>query len=93
MRGGQIMEEKYCQSCGMPMGKTDENYGTEADGTKSKDYCKYCYEDGEFTFNGSMEEMIEICVPHMASANPDMTEDEARDSMKEWFPTLKRWSK
>jgi hypothetical protein len=93
MRGGQNMEEKYCQSCGMPMGETDENYGTEADGTKSKDYCKYCYEDGEFTFNGSMEEMIEICVPHMASANPDMTEDKARNIMKEWFPTLKRWSK
>jgi hypothetical protein len=93
MRGGQNMEEKYCQSCGMPMGETDENYGTEADGTKSKDYCKYCYENGEFTFNGSMEEMIEICVPHMASANPDMTEDKARNIMKEWFPTLKRWSK
>jgi hypothetical protein len=87
------MEEKYCQSCGMPMGETDENYGKETDGTKSKDYCKYCYENGEFTFNGSMEEMIEICVPHMASANPDMTEDKARNIMKEWFPTLKRWSK
>ena len=26
------MEEKYCQSCGMPMGNTEEMYGTEADG-------------------------------------------------------------
>lgn len=85
------MEEKYCQCCGMPMGKTDEMYGTEADGCKSKDYCKYCYENGNFTFNGSMEEMIEVCVPNVVSANSDMTEDEARNMMREWFPTFKRW--
>lgn len=85
------MEEKYCQCCGMPMGKTDEMYGTEEDGSKSKDYCKYCYENGNFTFNGSMEEMIEVCVPNVVAANPDMTEDEARNMMREWFPTFKRW--
>ena len=33
------MEERNCQSCGMPMGPTDELYGTETDGSKSKDYC------------------------------------------------------
>ncbi|MDP4110063.1 MAG: zinc ribbon domain-containing protein, partial [Bacillota bacterium] len=31
------MEEKYCQSCGMPMGCTDELYGTEKGGGKSRD--------------------------------------------------------
>lgn len=54
------MEEKYCQSCGMPMGNTEEMYGTEADGGKSKEYCKYCYENGNFVANCSMEEMIEF---------------------------------
>jgi len=34
MKEGQVMEEKYCQSCVMPMGETEENYGTEADGSK-----------------------------------------------------------
>lgn len=38
-----------------------------------------------------MEEMIEICVPNMAAANPDLDEDQARKIMREWFPTLKRW--
>lgn len=85
------MEEKYCQSCGLPMGATDEMYGTESDGSKSSDYCKYCYENGQFTTNSSMDEMIETCVPHMAFANTGMSEDEARNMMKEWFPTLKRW--
>ena len=37
------MEEKHCQCCCMPMGDTDDLYGTNEDGSKSKDYCKYCY--------------------------------------------------
>lgn len=86
------MEEKYCQCCAMPMGNTDEMYGTEKDGSKSADYCKYCYENGEFTFNGSMEEMIEICVPPMVENNPGMTQEQARDMMKKFFPMLKRWN-
>ena len=40
-----------------------------------------------------MEEMIELCVPNMAAANPDMSEEDARKAMTEWFPTLKRWKK
>lgn len=86
------MEEKYCQCCAMPMGNTDEMYGTEKDGSKSADYCKYCYENGEFTFNGSMEEMIEICVPPMVENNPGMTQEQARDMMKRFLPMLKRWN-
>jgi hypothetical protein len=38
-----------------------------------------------------MEEMIEFCVPHMATAESGMTEDQARSMMREFFPTLKRW--
>ena len=50
-----------------------------------------CFQNGEFTFKGTMEEMIELCVPNMAGANPNMTEEQARRAMREWFPTLKRW--
>lgn len=35
------MEQQFCQSCGMPMGTVDL-YGTETDGSKNADYCKYC---------------------------------------------------
>ncbi|EQH49117.1 putative zinc ribbon domain protein [Clostridioides difficile DA00246] len=38
-----------------------------------------------------MEEMIEVCIPHMLQSNKDMTEDEARTMMNNFFPTLKRW--
>ncbi len=72
---------------------TEELYGTEADGRKNSDYCKYCYAQGAFTFDGSMEDMIEICVPHMVNAAPNMTADKARTMMQEIFPTLKRWKK
>ena len=85
------MEERHCQSCGMPMGTTDEMYGVNADGSKSKDYCKYCFENGAFTTNSTMDEMIEICVPHVTSANSGMSVDDARKMMREFFPKLKRW--
>ncbi len=85
------MEEKFCQSCGMPMGTTDELYGTEKSGSKSPDYCSYCYENGAFTFDGGMEEMIELCVRPMVENNPGMTEAAAREMMGKFFPMLKRW--
>lgn len=84
------MEQKFCQSCGMPM-DSEELYGTEANSSKNPDYCKYCYVSGAFTFDGSMEEMIDICVPHMVEADPNMTVDKARTMMREYFPMLKRW--
>ena len=37
---------KFCQSCGMPMKKDPEGGGTNADGSKSPDYCSYCFRNG-----------------------------------------------
>lgn len=83
---------KFCQSCGMPMGETDELYGTNKDGTKNVDYCSYCFKDGQFTApNMSMNEMIEICIPPMVESNKDMTTEKAKQMMQEFFPNLKRW--
>ena len=75
----------------MPMGDNSEMYGANADGNKNEDYCKYCFENGAFTHDCTMDEMIDICVPHMVSANSGMNEDEARKNMREYLPTLKRW--
>ena len=42
----------------------DTKYGgTNSDGTISEQYCSYCYQNGEFTFNGTVEEMQEFCKP------------------------------
>ena len=86
------MEEKYCQSCAMPMGNTNDMYGTEKDGTLSHDYCTYCYRDGAFVSDCTMQEMADFCVAPMVENNPDMTEAGARQIMKDVLPTLKRWS-
>lgn len=80
----------FCQSCAMPM--SDDDFGTEKDGSKSPDYCKYCYQNGEFTDMRTMDEMIDFCVPKTAEAT-GMGEDEVRKRLEEFFPKLKRWMK
>lgn len=87
------MEQRFCQSCGMPMGDTDGMYGTEKDGTLSKDYCEYCYANGAFTYQGDMQGMIDFCVKPVMDNTPEMTEEAARAMMGEFYPTLKRWRK
>lgn len=87
------MERKFCQSCGMPL--TDEVKGTNADGTLSEDYCMYCYKDGEFTQDMTMEEMIEHCAQFTDEINrqsgQNLTKEEAKEQMRRYFPNLKRW--
>ena len=51
------MENKICQSCGMPI-TSDEQLGTNKDGSINVDYCKYCYKNGEFIDKVTMEEYI-----------------------------------
>ncbi|MFE3574047.1 effector binding domain-containing protein [Lysinibacillus sp. NPDC059133] len=83
--------QSYCQSCGMPL--VDEALlGTEKEGRKSEDYCTYCYEVGEFKQpNLTVEEMIEICVPQLKEDG--MAEEEARQMLTSFLPSLKRWRK
>ena len=66
---------------------------TERDGTPSPHYCKYCYQNGAFTGDMTMEQMIDFCVPMTVQANPGMTEEQARAQMRRFFPMLLRWRK
>ncbi|MBI6871315.1 zinc ribbon domain-containing protein [Clostridium aciditolerans] len=84
------MERIYCQSCGMPLIDQKE-IGTNEDGSKNTEYCIYCFENGTFKGDMTMEQMIEFCVPHMVNANPHMSEQEARSNLQRFLPTLKRW--
>jgi hypothetical protein len=56
---------KNCQSCGMPLKKDPQGSGTNADGSKNEKYCSYCYQNGTFTFNGTVQEMQEFCKEKM----------------------------
>ena len=85
----EVKNQKFCQSCGMPM--EGAQYGTEADGSQSRDYCNYCYENGRFCANVTMEQMIDFCAKPMADAT-GMTAEAAKAQMTAFFPQLKRWS-
>ena len=87
------MEQKFCQSCGMPLGDHQELYGTEKDGSLNQDYCIYCYKDGSFLGEMTMAEMIEACIPFTLEAHPGMTREAAKAEMESYFPRLKRWAK
>lgn len=80
----------------MPM-HAAEHFGTEADGTPNTDYCIYCYKEGAFTYDCTMEELIEQCAPfHEQIKHEDgssYTREEAVKMMRELFPQLKRWKK
>lgn len=82
----------FCQSCGMPLQK-QEDYGSNADGSKNTDYCTYCYQKGTFTVpDVSLEEMIDKCSNIMAEMNIMPFEDAKAMNMK-FLPQLKRWRK
>ena len=58
--------KNICQSCGMPLKQDPEKGGSNADGTKSTDYCSYCYQHGEFTKPSfSVKEMQKFCITKM----------------------------
>lgn len=83
-----------CQSCGMPL-KQDDDKGTEADGSKSEDYCAHCFQQGAFTQNVTVDEVIESNLQSLDEWNKStglqLTEQEARMQLNEFLPTLKRW--
>ena len=82
------MDTKICQSCGMPI-TAKEQLGTNKDGSINDDYCKFCYKNGAFIDDVSMEEYIDMCSQYGEQAG--MTNDEMRKLCTELFPTLKRW--
>lgn len=84
------MNNKICQSCGMPL-VSDSDLGINLDGSINNDYCKYCYNNGDFIDKVSMEEYIEMCSKYGSQAG--MTNEEMKEHCTKLFPTLKRWKK
>jgi predicted N-acetyltransferase YhbS len=91
---GQLPQ--FCQSCGMPLMRT-EDCGTNADGSTNFDYCQFCYKDGQFLQECTMDEMIEHCAQFIDEVNKNMphpmTKEEYKQMMQQYFPMLKRWRK
>lgn len=81
----------FCQSCGMPL-QQDEDFGTETDGSKSGKYCRYCYQNGQFTDpDMTMEEMLETAAKGWSDQDPNVTYEQALEQMRQMLPNLERW--
>ena len=94
--GNVILDHAYvlqfhvrCQSCYMII-DAPEKFGSEADGTASPDYCLYCYQNGSFVTERTLEEAIEANIPWWR-VEGDENDDAARERIRSVFPNLKRW--
>ncbi|MBQ9134416.1 MAG: helix-turn-helix domain-containing protein [Clostridia bacterium] len=77
-----------CQCCGMPL--ADCNISKETDGFFNEEYCKWCYADGEYTYD-NMDDLIEFCAAHMA--NESISSEQVRAYMQEMLPRLHYWKR
>ena len=77
-----------CQCCGMPL--EDCNISKETDGAFNEKYCKWCYADGEYTYD-KMDDLIDFCAEHMA--NEHFTPNQVRAYMKDMLPKLEYWNR
>ena len=77
----------------MPLAK--DNLGTNADGSRNEEYCIYCFKDGAFTGDFTMEEMVEFCGQFVDEYNKHTSQNLSREEYKaflrRFYPTLKRW--
>lgn len=84
-----LPQEPSCQCCGTPFSVPNMDKGTNTDGTQNPDYCKWCYDEGTFTYK-TMDEVIETSAPYLAEAS-GMSLDEAISFMGALLPTLGHW--
>ena len=83
-------EKIRCQSCGMPL--LEEAYvGTNADGSRTSEYCMFCFQDGAFTQpSQTLEEMIQSSIGFMTS-ELGYAREEAETLSRSVIPELRRW--
>jgi len=75
----------------MPLQK-EEDFGTNASGSKSEEYCFHCFQNGKFLDEGiTLQEKINKNVKFAVQMG--MSENEARKMASNVLPKLKRWKK
>lgn len=76
-----------CQVCGMPL-EDDSLISREPDNNFNEEYCKWCYNDGEFTYK-SLDELLDFLSSHMS--NDNFTPEQAREYFAKQLPELNYW--
>ncbi len=75
----------------MPMERPTD-FGTEADGSASKEFCVFCYSNGSFIEPDlTLNQMIDK-VSRMLAKQINISEDEASSIARTSVSSLKRWS-
>ena len=80
-----------CQSCGMPLARDDKGGGTEADGSKSTEFCSNCYQKGTFTDPGMTADQMVARVKgrlEQLKLPPNVVANLTGE-----IPALKRWAR
>jgi hypothetical protein len=83
-----MKNKNFCQSCSMPL-DNPELLGTEKDGSKSPEYCKYCYENGAFT-NPDID-VEQMAARIISKLKKDKTPEDIVETAVGRLRTLKRW--
>lgn len=76
-----------CQVCGMPL-EDDSLISREPDNNFNEEYCKWCYNDGKFTYK-SLDELLDFLSSHMS--NDNFTPEQAREYFAKQLPELNYW--
>ncbi len=76
----------FCQCCGMPL--EDACISREEDGSFNEDYCKWCYDKGEFAYT-SLEGLLDYLAAHVPC--PGKSPEEARAAFRQELLKLKHW--
>lgn len=90
------LNNRYCQSCGMPLRFDVEGYlGTNHDCSPSDEFCYYCLKEGKYIVDITISEMIDIWVKYTDKYNEysgtNYSPQELKVILSKRLPTLNRW--
>ena len=86
-------ERLICQSCGMDIAD-DKLKGTNEDGSLSEEYCSFCYQNGKFTNDRTIDEQVELGLNYSEeykNAQNDDEKDLIKAQTRKYLSGLKRW--
>lgn len=84
-----MTQKVRCQSCSLPL--DNGFFGTEENGSFSEEYCRFCYQKGEFLEKDlTLEQLLSRQLDFM-TRKLKVSEDKAKEFCTAVLPNLKRW--
>ena len=86
-----MVAQAVCQSCAMPL-VCPEDYGTNADGSPSGEFCDYCYRDGGYTAPDMTSERMADFLRDFMIREHELDRALADSAARMSVTGLKRWT-